>query len=97
MSTTPPPQRLLIIRNDNIGDMVLTLPMFEAARAAWPAAHLALLTRDYVAPLAECSPHLNELLVDQPRDSVWQLARRLRAGRYDTAIVINASKRICLA
>ena len=43
-------RRILLVRNDRIGDLVLTLPAIEAVRQTWPSAHLTLLTTPMPLP-----------------------------------------------
>ena len=91
------PSRLLIVRNDRVGDLVLTLPTLEYARKAFPSSHISLLTGQRTLALLLNNPHVDQLLADDRGWSARQLARRLRAGRFDTALVVNASTRNYLA
>jgi ADP-heptose:LPS heptosyltransferase len=92
-----PLRRILLVRNDRIGDLVLTLPAFEAVRRSWPQAHVAALVSPYAGPLLAGNRTIDELLVDDPDDSVGQLARRLKPMRFDAAVVFNSNTRNCLA
>ncbi len=89
--------RILVVRNDRIGDLVLTLPALEAVRRHLPAAHLTVLASRYAGPLVEGHPAVDELLYDDRSQNCWQLAARLRAGRFDAALVINTNTRNSLA
>ncbi len=44
-------RRILIIRRENIGDLVCTTPLIHAIRRALPDAHIAVLANDYNAPV----------------------------------------------
>lgn len=90
-------QRILVVRNDRLGDLVLSLPALEALRRHWPAAHVSLLASRYAAPLLAGSRIVDEVVEDDPRQSAWQLARRLRAMHFDAALVLNTNTRNCLA
>lgn len=90
-------RRILVVRNDRLGDLVLTLPALAAIRRDWPRAHVSVLASRYAAPLLAGSPLVDEVIEDDPQASAWQLSRRLRAGRYDAALVINTNTRNCLA
>lgn len=75
---TPP--RVLIIRRDNIGDLVCTLPIFEGIRQHYPQAYLGALVNSYNAPLLQDNPFLNRVHVytkskHQPTASVLSLVR----------------------
>jgi len=99
MSASEPERirRLLVVRNDRLGDLVMTLPVFEAARKALPEAHVAALVAPYAAPLLERNPYLDEVMLDDASESGWALGRRLRRGRFDAAIVVNTNTRNSVA
>lgn len=58
-----PKLKILIIRRDNIGDLVLTTPLFEAIRRRYPDAYLAALVNSYNAPAIEGNPHLDAIFL----------------------------------
>jgi ADP-heptose:LPS heptosyltransferase len=90
-------RRILLVRNDRIGDLVLTLPAFEAVRRHWPGAHLTALVSSAAGPLLAGHRALDELLFDAESETAWQLGRKLRAMQFDAAIVFNTNTRNCLA
>ncbi|HEY2893641.1 MAG TPA: glycosyltransferase family 9 protein [Pirellulales bacterium] len=90
-------RRILLIRNDRIGDLVLTLPAIEAVRRTWPSAHLALLASSYAAPLLADSALVDKVMLDEPAQSARALADKFKSESYDAAIVFNYTKRACLA
>jgi ADP-heptose:LPS heptosyltransferase len=51
--------RILVIRRDNIGDLVCTTPLFAAVRARYPKAHIAALVNSYNAAVLDGNPHLD--------------------------------------
>lgn len=53
------PRRILIVRRDNIGDLILTTPLIRAIRQALPDAYIAALVTSYNAPVLEGNPDLN--------------------------------------
>jgi heptosyltransferase III len=56
------PQRILVIRRDNIGDLVCTTPLIAALRMRYPKARLAALTNSYNLPVLENNPDLDTRL-----------------------------------
>jgi heptosyltransferase III len=52
-------RRILILRRENIGDLVLTTPFIRALRDHLPDAHLAALVNSYNAPVLDGNPDLN--------------------------------------
>jgi heptosyltransferase-3 len=90
---------ILVIRRDNIGDLVCTLPFIHALRAAHPHAWLGVLANTYNAPVVAVHPDISEVLsyckLKHRGDAslarvLWQrveLIRRLRAQRLDTVVL----------
>jgi ADP-heptose:LPS heptosyltransferase len=94
MSTTRPidprsVQRLLLIRPRFLGDVCLTLPSLEAARAACPQARVAYVLEPSCAPLLEGDARVDELIVVPPGGSTaatWAVARRVRRFAPDVTL-----------
>ncbi len=55
--------RILVIRRDNIGDLVCTTPLFSALRARYPEAHIAALVNSYNAPVLDGNPDIDAVHV----------------------------------
>src|SRR3989442_3094019 len=50
----------LVIRRDNIGDLVCTTPLFEALRRRFPVARIYALTNSYNLPVLRNNPFIDE-------------------------------------
>ncbi len=78
-------ERVLVVRLRSIGDTVLATPSLSALKRFLPHAKIDILLEDWVAPLLEGSP-LVDNVITMERGSVAsraRVARRLRANRYD--------------
>lgn len=53
--------KILVIRRDNIGDLVCTTPLFKALRRQLPDAHIAVLATRYNAPVLACNPGIDAI------------------------------------
>lgn len=93
--------RLLVLRPDNIGDVVMTGPALRALKRALPGAHLTLLASEGGATAAPLLPWLDDVIATRtlwqdlghlPFDPgrEWALAERLRAGDYDAAVILTS-------
>jgi len=78
--------RILIVRTDRLGDVLLTTPVSRRLREKFPGAHLAWLVRPYTAPLLEQNPDIDQVIVDKG-GPVSQLIQRLKQEHFDSAIV----------
>jgi len=80
-------ERLLVVRDDRLGDLVLTLPAIQCLRAAYPAATLALLVQPSLAPLAELFDPVDRVLtVGRARA---ETAATIRGFAPDAAVCIS--------
>ncbi|HEY3883706.1 MAG TPA: glycosyltransferase family 9 protein, partial [Vicinamibacterales bacterium] len=97
MDASPPPARILCLRLERIGDLLMTLPALAALRSAYRAAHIDLAVGSWNRELASALPMVDAVLT---LDAAWLaradggvgvagLLRRAfdwRRVRYDLAI-----------
>ena len=91
------PRRLLLIRNDRLGDLILTLPAVEYARQAFPHTAITLLAWSGNGPLLRDYPHVDRVWLDEGAEPASALAERLRPEGFDAAVVLNTNTRNCVA
>lgn len=73
------PKKILIIRRDNIGDLVCTTPAIAVLRRDYPNAEIAALVNSYNAEVLKGNPHLDRIFVYQKLKHAGGLASRFRA------------------
>jgi heptosyltransferase III len=73
------PRRILLIRRDNIGDLVCTTPAIAALRQHYPEAEIAALVNSYNAEVLRGNPDLNRIFVYQKLKHAGGLASRIAA------------------
>lgn len=88
-------ERLVVVRDDRLGDFVLSIPAIVALRRTYPEAWLGLLVSESVAPLAGKLAGVDELLAvgDAPAERMQALER----ARPDTVVCISRDKTIAWA
>ncbi len=79
-------RRLVVVRNDRLGDLVCTLPAVAALRATYPSAWLGLVVREALTPLARLVEGIDEVVPDDGRFD--GLSRALIAFRPDLVVAI---------
>lgn len=57
-------QKLLVIRNDKLGDFMLAWPAFALLKASAPQLQITALVPSYTAPLAQVCPYLDAVIID---------------------------------
>jgi heptosyltransferase-2 len=94
-----PPQRILVIRPDRIGDVTLATPTIRALRRSFPHAYIAAMIRPSTEPVLRHNPHLDAILFDDwekeysGRSGFINRLRMLRGHRFDTALMLLPSER----
>lgn len=87
----------ILVRGVNwLGDAVMTTPALQRLREAKPHARITLLTPEKLAGLWGGHPSLDAVLTFSDADSVFSVAKKLRAERFDTAVVFPNSPRSAL-
>lgn len=92
-------ERFLVVNLNQIGAVVLSLPVFAALRQAFPNSFIATLVREAMIPLLIGNPHIDTIVTWEKR---WPLSRkiqaikRLRALRCETALNLSHSFERCL-
>jgi ADP-heptose:LPS heptosyltransferase len=95
--------KVLVLKRDKLGDLLLTTPLFARLKAALPGVETHLLASDYNAWVAAGNPHLDRIWSYRRARhggrvslaAAWQWLRqtsRLRAERYDWVIVANGDE-----
>lgn len=93
------PGRILVTRLRQIGDVILSLPVVEALRAAFPSARIDYLAEETPAQAALGHPALSDVIALRPWPGAAILPAspgvltRLRAARYDWVVDLYGNPR----
>jgi len=95
-------KRILVIRTDRIGDVILSTPAMRALRQRYPDALIAAMVSPYTKEIVEGSPFLDEVIVyDKELThkgwlSTLRFAFALRQKMFDAALVLHPTNRVHL-
>jgi ADP-heptose:LPS heptosyltransferase len=83
--------KILLIRPDALGDVILMLPMITELRKKWRKAHITVLASAYTSPLLEVYPDVDEVWIDpfnkgQSFRGMGVFVQRLRAEKFDMVV-----------
>jgi heptosyltransferase-2 len=91
------PPRCILVRGVNwLGDAVMTTPALLRLREKFPDAHIALLTPEKLRELWFHHPALDEAISFATGENVFSTGKKLRAGKFDLALVLPNSPRSAL-
>jgi heptosyltransferase-2 len=90
-------KRILIIRPDKIGDLVLTLPMATVIKEHMHDAEVAFLVRDYTAPLAGLCPDIDEVVLYDRNSSLRETVALIRRIKPDAIFIFGHKLKLTVA
>lgn len=96
------PKRVLLVRTDRLGDVILSTPVIENLRKCYPQSYIAFMCRPYTKPAVEGNPYLDEIIVYDKYGihksifSSLQFAWKLRKKRFDLALLLHPTVRVHL-
>lgn len=96
--------KIIVIRRDNIGDLVCTTPLFSMLNSSFSDAHIAALVNSYNAPVLHGNPNINKIYTykktkhlshSESKISAWfstlALLLQLRNKHWDCAIIASTA------
>lgn len=82
--------RLLVVRNDRLGDFMLAWPALSLLRERLPDAEITLLARRYTEPLARICPYVDKVVIDPEKTGElangWAIKRRLQQRNFEASL-----------
>ncbi|MDD4894003.1 MAG: glycosyltransferase family 9 protein, partial [Candidatus Omnitrophica bacterium] len=95
-------ERILIVRTDRIGDVLLSTPVIKAFRDNYPHAYIAMMVSPYGKSVVEDNPYLDEVIVydKDAKHKSWprslKFARNLKKKKFDVAVILHPTNRVHL-
>ncbi len=92
-------RRILVVRLDRIGDVILSTPVIKAIRDAYPYSYIAMMVRPYARDIVEGNPYLNEVIIydkDGNHKGImgnFRFVQELKDKKFDTAIILHPTSR----
>ena len=93
------PNKILIVRTDRLGDVILSTPVIKNLRLHFPKAHIAFLCQPYTRGVLEGNPDLDEVIIYDKYEkdkSFWasiKFSFFLRKKKFDLAIILHPTNR----
>ncbi|NTV29359.1 MAG: glycosyltransferase family 9 protein [Candidatus Omnitrophica bacterium] len=89
-------KKILVIRTDRIGDVVLTIPAVRALHEAFPKARITMWVAKSTSELVEGLSFVNEVIVEDTSmgwKGYWDFIKILKEKRFDLAVNYHPKRR----
>jgi heptosyltransferase-2 len=92
-------KKILIIRTDRIGDVLLSTSVFKVLRKNFPQSHIAVMVRPYARDIVLGNPYIDELVIYDKYGAQRSLLQSIRFAwhlkkkRFDLALVLHPTNR----
>lgn len=96
------PQRILVVRTDRLGDVLLSTPVLSVLREYFPNCYLGMLVSPYTREVIEGHPAVDVVLSDDKEQKhrgfkgLMLLAGELKSHKFDTVVVLHPTLRLAL-
>jgi len=93
--------KILVIRNDKLGDFMLAWPAISLLKRHYPDASITALVPAYTRPVAELCPWIDDIIIDVKHASfvsdAIHLSRLIKSGQFDVSISMFSEMRTSMA
>lgn len=87
-------KRVLIVRTDRIGDVIMITPMIREIRKRYPDAFIATLTQPYTNDIFLHNPHVNACITDDlTKETFWSIVKELRSHHFSDGLLVLPTER----
>ena len=95
------PVKILVVRNDKLGDFMLSYPALALLKQYLPDTEIHVLVQAYTEPVAALCPAIDKIIEDPGKDAGFRgtraFARELKQERYDAVITLFSTTHIGIA
>ncbi len=92
-------KRILVVRTDRIGDVLLSTPVLKGLRENFPHAYIAMMVSPYAKDIVEQSPFIDEVITydKDAKHKSWlksiKFSRNLKKRGFDLALILHPVNR----
>jgi len=89
-------KRILIVRPDRIGDVVLSTPIPREIKKTYPDSFVAVLLRKYTKDIYFNNPYVDKIILidDDPQKSFWQKVKEIRKYKFTHSLLLLPTERL---
>ncbi|MCG6968245.1 MAG: glycosyltransferase family 9 protein [Gammaproteobacteria bacterium] len=97
----PPLKKVLVIRNDKLGDFMLAFPAFQILKNSLPEVSLTALVPKYTQEMAQACKAIDQVIIDPGPKAPWReqlvLIQRITSKKFDAVVTLFSTTRIGFA
>ncbi len=93
------PEKLLIVRTDRIGDVVLSLPLAKIIKDKYPQCKITFLIREYTQSLVKNHPYIDNYLILKEKNGqipISENADQIKKLGFDSSVIVYPTFRTAL-
>ena len=89
-------ERILIVRTDRIGDLILSTPVAEVLKQKFPQAQIDFLVASYTTPILKNNPFITETILDDNKkvQGFFKLRKIIKQKKYHMAVVLHPTLKL---
>ena len=89
--------RILVVRTDKLGDFITALPSMYVLKKQNPQNKIIALVAPLNKELASTCNFIDEVIVDEPESSIYELAQKLKKANINASVTLFSNTRVALA
>lgn len=93
------PKRILIVRPDRIGDVVLSTPIPREIKKTFPDSFVAVMLRQYTKAIYDNNPYVDQIIMiddydDGSMESFWKKVDEIRSYKFTHSLTLLPTERL---
>jgi ADP-heptose:LPS heptosyltransferase len=89
-----PMKRILLVRTDRVGDLLMITPAIRELKLAYPDSFLAVLARPNTSLLLKNNPYIDSIITDDlSKESFWQVVKKIREYDFTHGLMFMPTER----
>jgi len=88
---------ILVVRTDKLGDFITALPTCKVLKQYDPQNKIIVCVAPLNVSLAKACDFIDEVIVDDGKSSVFELAKKLKSAKIDVSLTLFSNTRVAFA
>jgi lipopolysaccharide heptosyltransferase II len=95
-------EKILVVRTDRIGDVILSTPVLEAIKSSYPKSHVTMMVSPYTKNVVKNNPHLDDVIIDDYENihrgigGFFRLIKKVRGEKFDVGVLLHPTLRLAI-